>query len=136
MKQIGIYDAKWFSPQGLIPPAVTGVHNGDAIKAWMDQSIIYVVGEDSRPVLLNTQNEFWPLIATVAGNGYDVLTIMGRWVGPIYYSCDTPDCTLQEWMDISHGSGTLAISSLTSNRRKCATSSLCDRTLRCSIRPT
>jgi hypothetical protein len=105
LKQIGIYDAKWFSPQGLIPPAITGVHNGDAIRAWMDQGIIYAVGDNSRPVLLNTENEFWPLISSVAGNGYDGLTIMGRWVGPIYYNCDTPNCTLQEWIDTSHGSG-------------------------------
>jgi hypothetical protein len=43
-----------FSPEGLIPPAITGLHNGDVIEAWMDQGIKYVVGDNSRPSLLNT----------------------------------------------------------------------------------
>jgi hypothetical protein len=53
LSQTGISAGK-FSPRGLIPPAITGLHNGDAIKAWMDNGITYVVGDTSRPPLLNT----------------------------------------------------------------------------------
>lgn len=42
-----------FSPKGLIPPAITGLHNGDAIRAWHDAGIIYVVGDNTRPLLMN-----------------------------------------------------------------------------------
>jgi hypothetical protein len=105
LKQIGLYNATRFSPKGLIPPAITGLHNGDAIKAWIDQGITYAVGDNSRPPLRNTQNEYWPLITMVSTNGYDGLTVIPRWPTPIYYNCDTANCTTQEWIDTSGGSG-------------------------------
>ena len=54
LAQVGLSNAKRFSSKGLIPPAITGLHNGDAIRAWMDQGIVNVVGDNTRPVLLNT----------------------------------------------------------------------------------
>lgn len=53
LAQIGFTGTN-FSPNGLIPPAITGLHNGDAIKAFLDNGINYVVGDNSRPVLLST----------------------------------------------------------------------------------
>jgi len=53
LKQIGIWNGNKFSPGGLVPPAITGLHNGDAIKAWQDNGIKYVVGDNTRPVLRN-----------------------------------------------------------------------------------
>jgi hypothetical protein len=53
LKQIGLWNGNKMSPSGLIPPAITGLHNGDAIKAWMDNGIKYVVGDNTRPVLRN-----------------------------------------------------------------------------------
>jgi hypothetical protein len=79
LKQIGIWNGNKFSSTGLIPPAITGLHNGDAIKAWMDNGIKYVVGDNTRPVLRNPQNSFWPLITTVAANGFAGLTVIPRW---------------------------------------------------------
>jgi hypothetical protein len=96
LDQVGISAGKHFSPNGLIPPAITGLHNGDAIRAWMTNGIDHVVGDNTRPVLLNKvsfsiphsiifsindaqENEFWPLVSTVADNGYAGLTIMPRW---------------------------------------------------------
>lgn len=38
----------------LIPPAITGLHNGDTVKAFMDNGIKYVVGDNTRPALMNT----------------------------------------------------------------------------------
>lgn len=80
MNQTSIDDALHFSINGLIPPAITGLHNGDVIKAWMDNGIFNVVGDNTRPVLENTVNEFWPYITTVADNGYAGLVVMPRWV--------------------------------------------------------
>jgi len=37
----GISKAKRFSSLGLIPPAITGLHNGDALKAWSDAGLVY-----------------------------------------------------------------------------------------------
>ena len=104
LKQIGISAGK-FSPHGLVPPAITGLHNGDAIKAWMDNGITKVVGDNSRPLLVNQNNRHWPQISTVATNGYNGLTIMPRWSTAMYYNCDLPDCTSKEWIATSGGYG-------------------------------
>jgi hypothetical protein len=45
-KQVGIAAAQRYSGKGLVPPAITGLHNGDAIKAWMDNGITSVVGDN------------------------------------------------------------------------------------------
>jgi hypothetical protein len=50
----GISTAKMFSDTGIIPPAITGLHNGDALKAWADNGIVHVVGDNTRKPLLNT----------------------------------------------------------------------------------
>jgi hypothetical protein len=104
LNQTGISAATKFS-KGLIPPAITGLHNGDAIRAWMENGISAVVGDNSRPPLLNTQNEFWPLTSTVAANGYAGLEIMPRFSNAIYYNCDTQACTSLEWVTTSGGWG-------------------------------
>jgi hypothetical protein len=105
LNQNGLAAGK-FSPNGLIPPAITGLHNGDAIKAWLDNGIKYVVGDSSRPLLMNPTNEYWPLITNVSANGYAGLTVVPRWPLPIYYNCDVAACTQQEWLDTSGGWGT------------------------------
>ncbi|KAF7558001.1 hypothetical protein G7Z17_g337 [Cylindrodendrum hubeiense] len=106
LTQVGIDQATKWSPHGIIPPAITGLHNGDAIKAWMDNGIIYVVGDNTRPVLRNTDNPYWPLISTVAANGYAGLTIVPRFSTAIYFNCHTMECTLNEWIATSAGKGT------------------------------
>ncbi|CAG8950738.1 hypothetical protein HYFRA_00002949 [Hymenoscyphus fraxineus] len=106
MKDVGISKAKRFSPIGLIPPAITGMHNGDAIKGWVDAGIKNVVGDNTRSILLNQQNEHWPLFSTVATNGYEGVQITPRWASNIYYNCDLPECTTAEWKQYSAGNGT------------------------------
>lgn len=120
LKQIGLWTSNKFSQSGLIPPAITGMHNGDAIKAWMDNGIKFVVGDNTRPVLRNTNNTFYPLTTTVAGNGYAGLTVIPRWATTIYYNCDSQECTTKEWIATSGGSGTftnLLIDARTTNSR-------------------
>ena len=54
LTQVGIAAASKFSASGIIPPAITGLHNGDALQAWATCGITNVVGDNTRPVLLNT----------------------------------------------------------------------------------
>jgi hypothetical protein len=105
MKQMGIAQAASFSTKGLVPPAITGMHNGDAIKAWMDSGLTSVTGDNTRPVLRNPQSKYYPLTSTVESNGYAGLTIVPRYSTTIYYNCDTPECTTKEWIDTSAGKG-------------------------------
>ncbi|KAI5367119.1 hypothetical protein Slin15195_G022520 [Septoria linicola] len=105
LNQTGIANARRFSPAGLIPPAITGMHNGDAIRAWYDNGLRQVVGDNSRPVLRQQDEPFWPLITTVDNNGFDGMVILPRWPTRIYYDCDLPACTTQEWTDLFGGTG-------------------------------
>ncbi|KAE8441935.1 hypothetical protein EG329_004143 [Mollisiaceae sp. DMI_Dod_QoI] len=105
LTQVGIADADRFSPQGIIPPAITGLHNGDALRAWVDNGIVNVVGDNTRPVLMNQINEMWPLMSTVAENGYEGVQINPRWASNIYYNCQLPPCTVLEWIHTSAGNG-------------------------------
>jgi hypothetical protein len=104
LKQVGIASATKFS-KGLIPPGITGLHNGDALRAWAANGVTQVVGDNTRPALLNTVNEHWPLISTVAANGYAGIQITPRWASNIYYNCNLPNCTVLEWINTSAGSG-------------------------------
>ncbi|VBB79645.1 Putative protein of unknown function [Podospora comata] len=108
LQQLGLWTASKVSQAGLVPPAITGLHNGDVIRAWWDNGIRYVVGDNTRPPLRHPSNSFWPRISNVADNGYAGLTIIPRWATTIYYNCDTAFCTTQEWIDTSGGSGTFA----------------------------
>ncbi|KAG9231452.1 hypothetical protein BJ875DRAFT_382932 [Amylocarpus encephaloides] len=108
LTQSGIAAATKFSSQGIIPPAITGLHNGDALQAWADAGITNCVGDNSRAPLRNTQSEHWALITNVADNGYAGIQVTPRWPTNIYYNCDLPDCTTQEWIDFSAGWGTFA----------------------------
>ncbi|KAK0751245.1 hypothetical protein B0T18DRAFT_478288 [Schizothecium vesticola] len=106
LAQVGLGSGERFSGRGLIPPAITGLHNGDAIRAWMDNGIRFVVGDNTRPVLRNQESSFWPLITTTEGNGYSGLVIIPRWATTIYYNCCFQNCTTLEWINTSGGSGT------------------------------
>jgi hypothetical protein len=54
LAQVGISKGRSWSAKGLIPPAITGLHNGDALKAWSDNGIVNAVGDNTRKVLLNS----------------------------------------------------------------------------------
>ncbi|KAL3424693.1 hypothetical protein PVAG01_03974 [Phlyctema vagabunda] len=105
LAQSGIAKANKFSPKGIVPPAITGLNNGDAQRAWKDNGIVNVVGDNTRPALMNTQNEHWPLISTAERNGFAGIQITPRWATSVYYNCDLPACTVQEWIDTSGGKG-------------------------------
>jgi hypothetical protein len=110
-KAIGFTDSAskaHYSDSGLIPPGITGLHNGDALRAWDENGIRYAVGDNSRPILMEVssrKSDFHPIISNVKENGYDGIYIIGRYGSSIYYNCDTPDCVNTEWKAIAGGSG-------------------------------
>ena len=104
LSQTGIAAGK-FSADSLIPPAITGLHNGDALRAWHDAGLTNCVGDNTRPSLLNKDNDMWPLITTEADNGFSGIQITPRWATRIYYNCYSPACTTKEWIETSSGSG-------------------------------
>ena len=102
LSAVGLAAGAYFSPKGLIPPAITGLHNGDVLKAWKDSGLTNCVGDNTRAPLRNTQNDMYPYITTFAADGYDGFQVNPRWATRIYYNCDTADCTASEWVDTSN----------------------------------
>ena len=89
VEQIGLTDARGgdgWSGNGIIPPAITGLHNADALEAWAVNGIVNVVGDNTRPVLRNSINDHWPLNTTVEENGRVGIQITPRWSTRIYYN--------------------------------------------------
>jgi len=82
---IGLSQAARWSSHGLIPPAITGLHNGDALRAFYDNGISFVVGDSTRPALCNPVNPYWPLNTTIENNGFAGVQIMPRWSTRIYW---------------------------------------------------
>ncbi|KAL3422761.1 hypothetical protein PVAG01_06917 [Phlyctema vagabunda] len=87
-----------FSGSGLIPPAITGLHNGDVIRAWSDNGLWNAVGDNTRNVLRSSVNRHWPLLTNVEKNGYDGFQITPRFATRIYYDCDTVAVNVEEWV--------------------------------------
>ncbi|WOO86359.1 uncharacterized protein LOC62_08G009838 [Vanrija pseudolonga] len=106
LTQTGIASGAHFSPHGLIPPAIIGLHNGDVIQAWLNNGVTHVVGDNTRPILRNPTSVYWPAISTTVINCYDGLVISTRFATFIYYSCDTFDCDVTEWHALIGTSGT------------------------------
>ena len=106
MAQVGISGATHFTSNGIIPPAITGLHNGDALQAWWDNGITNCVGDNTRSALLNSENAMWPYFTVSSTDGFDGMQVNPRWATRIYYDCCTPQCTLDEWINTSTGSGT------------------------------
>lgn len=87
---LGITNANMWSNYTFIPPGISGMHNGDALHAFMDNGIIGGVGDSTRPALVNQINSHWPLVTTVEENGYAGYTIFPRWATRIYYNVYAP----------------------------------------------
>ncbi|KAL2818249.1 hypothetical protein BDW59DRAFT_181935 [Aspergillus cavernicola] len=105
LSQVGISSATQFTSDGIIPAAITGLHNGDALRAWSDCGITNCVGDNSRSVLRNQQNPMWPYFTSVSSDGFKGMQVNPRWPTRIYFDCDTPSCTVQQWIDRFSGGG-------------------------------
>ncbi|KAJ5594427.1 uncharacterized protein N7459_000635 [Penicillium hispanicum] len=50
----------------------------------------------------------WPYWTVTSTDGFAGMQVNPRWATHIYYNCDTTDCTTQEWINTSAGSGNFA----------------------------
>jgi hypothetical protein len=88
LQQVGLAAGR-FSANALIPPAITGLHNGDALRAWKDAGLTNCVGDNTRPVLRNQQNQMYLYKTTEASDGFAGFNVIPRYATRIYYNCDT-----------------------------------------------
>ncbi|CAO2655486.1 Nn.00g042890.m01.CDS01 [Neocucurbitaria sp. VM-36] len=114
-RRIGFMDSvslPYFSPSGLVPPGITGLHNGDALRAWVENGIIYAVGDNTRPALMNVasrKSDFHPIATNVRENGYEGVWIIPRFSSSIYFNCDDTGCDNAEWGAITGNTGNFSV---------------------------
>jgi hypothetical protein len=78
-----------YCSKSTITPSISGLFNGNAIKAILDFGFQFVVGDNSRPELIPS-NVYHTLHTTAAVNGYDGLMIVPRHATNIYYDACWP----------------------------------------------
>ncbi|KAJ3101949.1 hypothetical protein HDU97_000925 [Phlyctochytrium planicorne] len=104
------YPDLW-SPHSIVTPGISGIFNGDALKAMMDSGVTAAVGDSSRNKTLNTENPiWWPMITTVANNGHDGFIVVPRIATNVFFNCtnreynsklfNTIQKTNMQWEDI------------------------------------
>ncbi|KAJ6263087.1 hypothetical protein Dda_1646 [Drechslerella dactyloides] len=100
---IGLDKNSILSTKSVITPAVTGLRNGDALQAMWDNGVWNAVGDNTRPDLRNPNSFWWPMMTTVADNGFGGFQITPRLATRIYFNCDTTMCVVAEWLAPIYG---------------------------------
>ncbi|KAJ3026785.1 UNVERIFIED_CONTAM: hypothetical protein HDU68_005089 [Siphonaria sp. JEL0065] len=83
----GLDGQPFWSNKSMVTPGISGLFNGDALKALLDFGITGAVGDSSRLKTLNTVRPFWwPMTTTVENNGYAGFTVIPRQSVNIYFN--------------------------------------------------
>ncbi|KAL3492289.1 hypothetical protein BJX62DRAFT_250708 [Aspergillus germanicus] len=120
LSQVGLASATRFTSNGIIPSAITGLHNGDALQAWDDRGITNCVGDNSRPVLRNQQNPMWPYFTSLDSDGFAGMQVNPRWPTRMYFDCDSPECAVRQWVYRSAGNPDAGFNDLLAAERETA----------------
>lgn len=74
--------------KSIVTPSISGMYNGEALRAMWDVGLRYVVGDNSRPDLVPT-NLYHGLYTNESYNGFDGIYIIPRHATNIYYFAST-----------------------------------------------
>eukprot|EP01111_Echinosteliopsis_oligospora_P008511 TRINITY_DN2423_c2_g1_i3.p1 TRINITY_DN2423_c2_g1~~TRINITY_DN2423_c2_g1_i3.p1 ORF type:complete len:898 (+),score=232.22 TRINITY_DN2423_c2_g1_i3:167-2860(+) len=86
----GSYNHPRYSNQSMVTPSISGIFNGEALRALWDVGIHFLVGDNSRPEL-RPEFPYHGYYTTVAVNGFKGMHILPREATYIYYDCSLPD---------------------------------------------
>ncbi|KAJ3110080.1 hypothetical protein HDU96_006924 [Phlyctochytrium bullatum] len=76
---LGLDNTNVWSRKSMVTPKISGFFNGDALRALVSRGVIAGVGDSSRPKVQNDTNAFWwPMITSVAKNGFDGFIVVPR----------------------------------------------------------
>ncbi|KAJ3004809.1 UNVERIFIED_CONTAM: hypothetical protein HDU68_004887 [Siphonaria sp. JEL0065] len=90
-----------WSSKSIVTPGISGIFNGDALKALSDSGIKGCVGDSSRPKTLNTDRPlWWPMTTTTANNGFDGFVVIPRQSLAIYFNATNPTYNTQLYNNI------------------------------------
>ncbi|KAJ3029935.1 UNVERIFIED_CONTAM: hypothetical protein HDU68_010621 [Siphonaria sp. JEL0065] len=83
----GLDGQPFWSNKTMVTPGISGLFNGDALKALWDFGITGAVGDSSREKTLNPiRPMWWPLTTNVSTNGFAGFTVVPRQSLNIYFN--------------------------------------------------
>ncbi|ORX33470.1 hypothetical protein BCR36DRAFT_588606, partial [Piromyces finnis] len=72
---LGMYDRDCYSKHSIVTPEISGLHNGDALKALTDNEVYYAVGDTSR-VDVSPENFYLPFITNMTTSNFDGFVVI------------------------------------------------------------
>ncbi|KAJ3354160.1 hypothetical protein HDU83_005766 [Entophlyctis luteolus] len=85
---MGLDGKAYWSNKTMVTPGISGLFNGDALRALSDFGIKAAVGDSSRlPTMNAVRPMYWPLVTTMANNGFDGFVVIPRQALNIYFNC-------------------------------------------------
>jgi len=88
-----------YSSSAMVTPSISGLFNGEVLRALATVGIYTVVGDNSRPELV-PENKYHGIYTSVETHGFDGIYIVPRHVTDIFYNVATPDQEVAEYMKI------------------------------------
>jgi hypothetical protein len=85
---LGMYDRDCYSQHSIVTPEISGLHNGDALRALTDNQVYYAVGDVSRTDL-SPANFYLPFISNMTSSNFDGFLAIPRQPPQIYWDCST-----------------------------------------------
>jgi len=83
-----MYDRPCYSPHSIVTPEISGLHNGDALRALKENGVNYAVGDTSRQDL-SPANFYLPFISNKTTSNFDGFIAIPRQPPQIYWDCST-----------------------------------------------
>ncbi|KAJ1564226.1 hypothetical protein HK096_009042, partial [Nowakowskiella sp. JEL0078] len=87
-KLLGLYNSTQFSQNSLVTPQISGIWNGDALQAILDNGITSIVGDDSRGII-NPLGFWYPYFTTIASSNFEGFQIIPRSPCEVYFDAST-----------------------------------------------
>jgi len=87
---LGMYERPCYSPHSIVTPEISGLHNGDALRALTENNVLYAVGDTSRTDL-SPANFYLPFISNMTTSNFDNFIVIPRQPPQIYWDCSTID---------------------------------------------
>eukprot|EP00026_Physarum_polycephalum_P003715 Phypoly_transcript_03729.p1 GENE.Phypoly_transcript_03729~~Phypoly_transcript_03729.p1 ORF type:complete len:737 (+),score=86.88 Phypoly_transcript_03729:116-2326(+) len=95
-----------YSSSAMVTPSISGLFNGEVLRALAAVGITTVVGDNSRPELV-PENRYHGIYTSVAKHGFDGIFIVPRHVSDIYYDVSSPDAEIAQYTHIYGSAKTL-----------------------------
>ncbi|OUM59547.1 hypothetical protein PIROE2DRAFT_67677 [Piromyces sp. E2] len=85
---LGMYDRPCYSQHSIVTPEISGLHNGDALRALTENQILYAVGDTSRTDL-SPSNFYLPFVTSMSSSNFDGFYAIPRQPPQVYWDCST-----------------------------------------------